>query len=310
MKKTCTMLIFALVWLVAYIQPSMARSVDDLSQDQSTLAVDGAVQTSFFDAVTMETDGPPIPLVQVAMNPTIPSEPQRVNPEAQAEVHKGPLVLAGKEGAQEPAPQESEDTIADPFEPLNRAFFHFNDKLYFWLLKPVATGYKAVVPEPARVGVRNFFYNLAFPIRFVNSLLQGKVEGAVNEFARFIANSTFGLAGFLDVIPKDAEMKRSEEDLGQTFGSWGLGPGFFINWPILGPSSARDTLGTIGDVFVSPTTYLISHTEYNVATRSFDVVNETSLTIGDYESFKKAALDPYIALRNAYHEHRQSKIKE
>jgi phospholipid-binding lipoprotein MlaA len=203
-----------------------------------------------------------------------------------------------------------EEDIADPMEGLNRAFFEFNDKLYFWLLKPVSTGYKAVVPEPARVGIKNFFHNVLFPVRFVNCLLQGKVEGAVNEFGRFLGNSVFGLAGFLDVIPEDSDMKRQDEDLGQTLGSWGLGPGFYMVLPFAGPSSLRDTFGMVGDGFLDPTYYLVPHVEYDVAIKAHDRVNDTSLRIGDYESLKKASLDPYVALRNAYHQHRRSKIAE
>ncbi len=92
--------------------------------------------------------------------------------------------------------------ISDPLEPINRMFFHFNDKLYFWLLKPVSSGYKVVVPKPARVSVKNFFSNLAFPIRFVNCLLQAKFKGAGYEWGRFLTNSIFGLAGFFDVAGK------------------------------------------------------------------------------------------------------------
>jgi phospholipid-binding lipoprotein MlaA len=210
----------------------------------------------------------------------------------------------------EPVGTAREEEIPDPLEGMNRVFFEFNDRLYFWFLKPLATGYRAVLPEPARVGVRNFFHNLAFPVRFANSLLQGKIEGAVNEFARFMGNTVFGLAGFLDVIPEDCALKRQEEDLGQTLGVWGLGPGIYLHWPIFGPSSVRDTFGRVGDGFLDPLNYLIPHTKYNVPTKVFDRVNDTSLRIGDYESLKDAALDPYVALRDAYFQHRRSKIAE
>jgi hypothetical protein len=97
---------------------------------------------------------------------------------------------------EEPEPVEaSAETVPDPLEPLNRAFFEFNDKLYFWMLKPVATGYKTVVPEEVRVCTRNFFHNLAFPVRFVNNLLQGKFFGAFEETCGFLVNSTVGLGG-------------------------------------------------------------------------------------------------------------------
>ena len=91
---------------------------------------------------------------------------------------------------------EEEVPIADPLEPFNRAMFHFNDKLYFWVLKPVAQGYNKVVPEPARVGVKNFFSNLGFPIRFVSRLLQADFKGAAAEFGRFAVNTLWGVGGF------------------------------------------------------------------------------------------------------------------
>jgi phospholipid-binding lipoprotein MlaA len=86
--------------------------------------------------------------------------------------------------------------IADPLRPFNVAMFHFNDKLYFWVLKPAARGWRTVVPEIARKGISNFFYNLGFPIRFVNSILQLKGDKATGELGRFFLNSTFGVLGF------------------------------------------------------------------------------------------------------------------
>lgn len=205
--------------------------------------------------------------------------------------------------------EEVQESISDPLEPVNRVFFEFNDLFYFYLLKPVAQGYEAVVPETARLGVRNFFTNLGFPVRFVNCLLQGKFESASMEFARFILNSTVGLAGLIDVASEGAQMKRYDEDFGQTLGSYGIGTGFYIHWPLLGPSSLRDTFGRAGDSFLTPASYA-SETQYQLAVRSFDTVNETSFRIGEYEDLKKAAIDPYVALRDAYYQYRRSKIKE
>jgi len=209
----------------------------------------------------------------------------------------------------EPSPsEESAETIADPLEPVNRAFFHFNDKLYFWVLKPVATGYKTIIPEDARVGVRNFFSNFTTPIRLVNCLLQAKFKGAGNETVRFLLNTTFGLAGFLDPAKKEFKIEKQDEDFGQTLGVWGIGPAFYIVWPILGPSSLRDTVGYVGDLFLDPRTYIFTRPIFYVV-RPIELVNEASLTLGDYEGLKKAALDPYIALREASHQFRKNKIK-
>ena len=201
-------------------------------------------------------------------------------------------------------------TISDPLESVNRLFFYFNDGLYFWFLKPAATGYKAVVPKPVRVSVRNFFSNLAFPIRFVNCILQAKFKGAGYEFGRFMVNSTVGVAGFFDMANKHFNMKEYDEDLGQTLGSYGMGPGFYINWPFLGPSSVLDTIGLVGDSFLDPTYYTGFKTKYKIAIKGFKAVNETSLVLGEYEDLKRSALDPYISIRDAYYQYRQKKIKE
>ena len=221
-----------------------------------------------------------------------------------------PLVLCRAETEKDPFEETSPVSIADPLEPLNRAFYHFNDKLYFWLMKPLATGYRAVMPERVRVGVKNIFYNLSFPVRFVNCLLQGKGKGACDEFVRFFTNSTIGMGGFLDVASSKLELKKFEEDLGQTLGSYGAGPAFYINWPILGPSSVRDTIGSVGDAFLDPLSYMISRSKYRIGVRAFSTVNKTSLSIGEYEDLKRAALDPYIAIRDAYFQYRQNKIRE
>lgn len=124
-----------------------------------------------------------------------------------------------------------------------------------------------------------------------------------------MVNTTVGMAGFLDVAT-NLDIKRYKEDLGQTLGSYGWGSSFYINWPIFGPSSPRDTVGLIGDAFLDPVNYVVPRTKYNAAVKAYDSVNETSLSIGDYEDLKRAALDPYIAVRDAYYQNRRSKIKE
>lgn len=206
--------------------------------------------------------------------------------------------------------EDSYETASDPLEPLNRVFFYFNDKLYFWFLKPVASGYGAVVPKPARVSVKNFFKNLGFPIRFVNCLLQAKFESAGDEFSRFMVNTIIGLGGFFDPATSNFGLKSQEEDFGQTLGVYGFGPALYINWPILGPSSIRDTVGLAGDSFLDPMGYICSSSECNMAVTGYKTVNNTSLRIGDYEDLKDAALDPYLAVRDAYFQYRRDKVKQ
>jgi len=199
--------------------------------------------------------------------------------------------------------------IYDPLEPINRLFFHFNDKLYFWVLKPVARGYAKVVPKPVRARVKNFFLNLAAPIRMVNCLLQGKFKSASNELVRLIVNTTVGALGLEDVAKEKLDLPPQQEDLGQTLGRLGLGPGIFINWPFFGPSSLRDSVGMLGDFFLDPINYLAPSTKENLTVKGYKTVNKTSLTIGEYEKFKNAALDPYVSMREAYYQYRKEQIK-
>lgn len=199
--------------------------------------------------------------------------------------------------------------IADPLEPFNRAMFVFNDRLYFWVLKPVAQGYRAVVPTPVRTGVKNFFYNLTAPIRLVNNVLQGKFDAAGFEFARFVYNSSVGVLGFWNPAEQVPELTPSPEDFGQTLARYRIGNGFYIVWPLLGPSTARDTVGFLGDRFLNPVTY-VDPTEAGFAASGFKQINDTSFRIGDYEALKESAVSPYQAFRNAYLQYRNKQIAQ
>lgn len=203
---------------------------------------------------------------------------------------------------------EQPDAVSDPLEPVNRAFFFFNDKLYFWLLKPVSKGYAKVLPQQARLCVKNFFSNIATPVRLVNCTLQAEFEGAWVELERFVINTTLGVAGFGDPARNRWNMEKRNEDLGQTLGVYGLGTSIYFNWPIIGPSNVRDTVGYVGDLFLDPVNYLVPNYWYNAGIRSYEAVNGTSLRIGDYEAFKEAAIDPYVALRDAYHQYRRGQV--
>jgi len=199
--------------------------------------------------------------------------------------------------------------IADPFEFLNRSMFNLNDALYFYVAKPVARAYSFFVPEWGRIRVRNVFKNAAMPIRFVNSLLQFKFHAAAKEVGRFIVNTTAGIGGMFDILKDNPNAQASEEDLGQTLGHYGIGNGFYIVWPVLGPSSLRDSIGLAGDYFLDPVSY-ITPTIDSMAIRSVDRVNDISLRIGEYEDLKESALDPYVSFRDAYLQYRSKKVKE
>ena len=200
--------------------------------------------------------------------------------------------------------------IADPLEPVNRIFFHFNDKLYYWVLKPVARGYKAVLPEDIRIVVRNFFNNLLAPTSIVNNLLQGKVKKSFEETLRFVLNTTVGIVGLGDFAQDVLDLQPTYEDTGQTLGYYGLGGIIYINWPILGPSNVRDTIGMVGDYFLDPINYIDIKWEERLAIKAYDRVNRTSLTLGDYELFTETALDPYAAVKDAYQQNRTGRIND
>lgn len=215
-------------------------------------------------------------------------------------------VAAPEENGEETSNGE-ESSIADPIEPWNRAMFQFNDKLYFWVLKPVSQGYNFVVPEPVRVSVRDFFRNVAMPVRFVSSLFQGKMKGAGTELARFTINSTLGVAGFFDVAKSWFDLNESDEDLGQTLGAYGLGGGMYIVWPIFGPSTVRDTIGLAGDSFLDVANY-INPFYIPLSIHTYKRVNNTSLEIGTYEDLKESSIEPYTAFRDAYIQYRNGLI--
>ena len=199
--------------------------------------------------------------------------------------------------------------ISDPLEPMNRAIFAFNDKVYFWVAKPVARGYKAVVPAPARMGVNNFFDNLEFPVRFVNCMLQGKIKGAGTEVARFSLNSTIGVLGLFDPAHTFFALEPRRETLGQTLGVYGIGNGIYLVIPFLGPSTVRDAFGRVGDGFLKPVNYIQPY-ELSLAVSSYRYINLISFRIGDYEAVKDAAIDPYNAFKDAYLQYQKHNVEE
>jgi phospholipid-binding lipoprotein MlaA len=207
-------------------------------------------------------------------------------------------------------PEETPLVVRDPLSGFNRAMFTFNDRLYFWVLKPVSEGYRAVVPRPARQGIKNFFNNLRAPIRFVSCVLQGKGHAAMAEYSKFVINSTAGILGFGNPTAKYPQLNPSEEDMGQTLGVYGVGNGIYLVLPIFGPSTLRDAVGMIADrFFLDPAGY-IEPPEAQIGVNVWETVNSTSFRIGDYESLKDASIKPYEAFRNAYIQYRSKRISE
>src|SRR5688572_17843204 len=147
------------------------------------------------------------------------------------------------------------DDPSDPLEGWNRGVYKFNEKADKYVLRPVAKGYDKVMPGFARTGVRNFFSNLLYPTVIVNDLLQLKFKQFGADTGRLLANTLVGLGGLLDVATS-VGLEQHDEDFGQTLGYWGVGPGWYLMLPFLGPTDNRDFIGQFADSQTSPLFYL------------------------------------------------------
>lgn len=194
----------------------------------------------------------------------------------------------------------------DPFEPFNRAVYDFNEGFDKVIFKPVAKGYRAVLPQFVRTGVSNFFSNLNDVLVALNNLLQGKFHTAVSDFSRIVINTSIGLLGILDVA-SEAGIEKHDEDFGQTLGWWGIGDGPFLVLPFLGPSTGRDLVGRVGDFYTDPVSYVDPSRSRNQlwGTRA---VNRRAELLDASTILQTAALDPYEFVRDAYLQRRRSLI--
>jgi phospholipid-binding lipoprotein MlaA len=195
----------------------------------------------------------------------------------------------------------------DPLEGYNRAMFGFNDGLDKAIIRPVASGYKKVVPEFARTGVSNFFSNLRDIWIGVNNILQGKVGAGASDFGRFALNTTVGILGLIDVA-SNAGLEKHNEDFGQTLGRWGVGSGAYVVLPILGPSTVRDSLSLFAvDWHGDPLWYV-----RNIPTRyelmGLRLVDTRANLLDVSRLAEDAALDTYAYIRDAYLQRRRSLV--
>ncbi|MEY4761412.1 MAG: hypothetical protein RLZZ200_1268 [Pseudomonadota bacterium] len=195
----------------------------------------------------------------------------------------------------------------DRFERFNRSVFSFNQGVDKHVARPVAKAYVAVTPAPVRSGVSNFFSNLSYPVVIVNDLLQAKPGPFARDSARFIVNSTLGIAGLFDPATKMG-LDRNNEDFGQTLGYWGIGSGPYLVLPFLGPSGARDLVGRVGDYFAEPRTY-IEDRSLRYGLMAGDLVDKRAATL-EAADIMNRAFDPYAFMRNAYLQRRQFLIHD
>jgi phospholipid-binding lipoprotein MlaA len=205
------------------------------------------------------------------------------------------------------ATTKSAPSPADPWESVNRTTYAFNDGLDRAVLKPVAKGYRRVVPQFARTGVTNFLSNLAYPTTIVNDLLQLKLMAAVSDTTRFVINSTFGLAGLLDPATH-ANLPRNDEDFGQTLGHWGVASGPYLMLPFLGPSTLRDTPSLYAD-YLTDARHYIGDSNIGFAFAGLSIVDGRARLI-PAEKAISGAYDTYALIRNAYLDRREYQVRD
>lgn len=208
------------------------------------------------------------------------------------------LVLSGCATAQSP----------DPLESWNRGVFSFNETVDVHVLKPVAEGYVKVTPQPVRTGVRNFFGNIGDVWSSVNLFLQGRLKEGAASTMRVAVNSTLGLGGLID-LATPMRLDRFNEDLGQTLGVWGAPSGAYIVWPLMGPSSVRDSANIASSMTFSATTLIDGAREDNLA-RLLNVVSTRAAYLSATDLLDSVALDKYAFTRDAYLQRRQSLIDQ
>lgn len=206
---------------------------------------------------------------------------------------------------------EEENDVNDPIEPVNRFIFGFNEFFYAILLKPISKLYN-VLPQFVREAVSNVLDNVSSPVVLANDVLQGEGKRALQTTGRFLINSTAGLAGLFDVAEKMG-IPEHDEDFGQTLGVWGVGEGFYLVLPLLGPSSPRDAVGKlVVDPFFDPLGLWLNNTDRNeiawglVGARAID---EYAGLVDELEQIKKTSIDYYAAIRSMYRQKRESEIK-
>lgn len=190
---------------------------------------------------------------------------------------------------------------ADPWQGMNRPVFEFNDGVDRYVLRPVARGWTFITFEGLRDSVAKFFYNTAFPSRFVSNVGQAEGQQAITEVARFLINTTVGVAGFFDPATRWG-LPRRDEDIGQMFGRWGIPPGSYLMVPLLGPSDPRDLVGTAFDTALSPLTWFVP------GSGVVGAVNSRARADNRIEAARRSALDYYVFVRDAFTQYRSSAV--
>lgn len=199
--------------------------------------------------------------------------------------------------------------VSDPLEPLNRSVLSFNETFDEYLFAPVARGYQAVMPLPARAGISNFFGNIEDLWTGVNNLLQGKPADAASDGGRLLINSTLGILGFFDVATEFG-LNKHKEDFGQTLGRWGVGAGPYIEIPFLGPSTLRDGAALVLDFQADPLIYATNSQARRNQLFILRAVDTRQQLLGLETTLDEAATDKYVFRRNFFLRKREADIND
>jgi phospholipid-binding lipoprotein MlaA len=212
----------------------------------------------------------------------------------------------------EPAARAEFERTNDPLEPMNRTIFDVNMFLDRILIKPVAQGYRTVVPDFAQNAIRNFLHNLGEPVIFANDVMQGEFKSAHDTFARFIINSTFGVGGTIDLAGQTG-LPRQTGDFGQTLNRWGSPEGPYLVLPIFGPSNPRDAVGLGVDGVMEPFQYLAgaygAETTSTIARFAANGIDQRAQNIDTLDDLQRHAIDFYAEIRSLYRQHRASELR-
>ena len=224
--------------------------------------------------------------------------------------------IAGSDGQLEISSKKNSQDVKDCFESVNRGIFAFNQGLDKAIFKPLAKGYRKL-PQPVRSGTSNALSNLGNLVTIPNNILQGQIKDASINSLRLIINSTLGIVGIFDVASYYGLQKLEKEDYGQTLGTWGVGEGCYFVLPVLGPTTVRDSIGSLANVTGGDTWYNVTvanDTQYfNEAdyylTRLLSGVDFRAKNLESLDSLENTSIDLYASIRSLYLQDRQRKIK-
>jgi phospholipid-binding lipoprotein MlaA len=287
--SACT---FACVLIMFSTAPAPVRA-----QDESESELANTTDATLLDRPVPEASAPTTDL-------GIPGE--RIQPEhAEGATIRDESDSVTRSAAREPAELEHHD----PWEAFNSKAFEFNRRMDKYALKPVAKGWKTVVPAPAQTMIANVFDHLNVVPRVVNNVLQGNWNGAERELSRFLINSTVGVAGLFDPAKDVWHITKRSADFGQTLGKWGAEPGPYLVLPFMEPLTVRDGIGKLVDRAIDPLSYVVPLIPLLSLTAG-NRINERALNYELFEDFDDAVIDAYSAVRNGYLERRERMLNE